>query len=134
MSDSYQPIYDAVRSRIHGCDIAQIARECLDFSHAAEMIHREAQNLSGEYMRPSVVWRPKLFPDGDQWCALYGGNIQEGVVGFGNSPSAAMYDFDKSWFAKLPETSTEAPAQCSCGSDDFKIHMRPNPECRLHRT
>jgi len=28
--------------------------------------------------------------DGDQWCALVGDNIQEGVAGFGNSPVEAL--------------------------------------------
>lgn len=32
----------------------------------------------------------KLFPDGDQWCALLGENIQEGICGFGDTPIAAL--------------------------------------------
>ena len=28
--------------------------------------------------------------DGDQWCALYGENLQEGVAGFGRTPAEAM--------------------------------------------
>lgn len=27
--------------------------------------------------------------DGDQWCALYGANLQEGIAGFGNTPFMA---------------------------------------------
>ncbi len=50
---------------------------------------------------PSVLFRPTLSIDGDQWCALYGSNLQEGVAGFGDSPEEAMADFDKSWRAKL---------------------------------
>ena len=50
-----------------------------------------------EWTRPSVVWRPQLSIDGNKWCALYGNNLQDGVVGFGDSPDAAMRDFDKSW-------------------------------------
>ena len=66
-------------------------------SHAAEMTMHNIGGVVYEYGRPSVVWKPKLFRDGDQWCALYGGDIQEGVAGFGDSPSAAMLDFDRSW-------------------------------------
>jgi len=32
----------------------------------------------------------KLYRDGDQWCALVGDNIQSGLVGFGDSPIAAL--------------------------------------------
>jgi hypothetical protein len=35
------------------------------------------------------------------WCALYGENIQDGVAGFGKSPSLAMIDFDANWFKEL---------------------------------
>ena len=35
--------------------------------------------------------------DGDQWCALYGENLQEGVAGFGRTPAEAMADFDQAW-------------------------------------
>jgi hypothetical protein len=46
---------------------------------------------------PSVIWRPKISIDGNQWCALYGENLQDGVAGFGDTPSDAMRDFDKNW-------------------------------------
>jgi len=46
---------------------------------------------------PSVLYRPTLSRDGNQWCALYGENIQEGVCGFGDSPELAMQDFDRAW-------------------------------------
>ena len=48
-------------------------------------------------LSPSVLYRPILRIDGNQWCALYGENIQDGVAGFGNSPYLAMSDFDKKW-------------------------------------
>jgi hypothetical protein len=35
--------------------------------------------------------------DGDQWCALYGENLQDGVAGFGDTPEKAMYAFDAAW-------------------------------------
>ena len=54
-----------------------------------------------ERQMPHVLMRPKLFLDGNQWCALYGENLQEGVVGFGDSPYLAMCEFDNAWFKKL---------------------------------
>jgi hypothetical protein len=28
--------------------------------------------------------------DGNQWCALLGGNLQEGIAGFGDTPAEAL--------------------------------------------
>lgn len=44
-----------------------------------------------------VLMRPALSVDGKQWCALYGENLQDGCAGFGDTPAAAMADFDKNW-------------------------------------
>lgn len=35
----------------------------------------------------------KPFKDGDQWCFLYGDNIQEGIAGFGDTVRNAALDF-----------------------------------------
>ena len=35
--------------------------------------------------------------DGDQWCFLFGDNLQEGVCGFGDTPYKAMIDFNKNF-------------------------------------
>ena len=51
--------------------------------------------------RPSTIYKPKLYKDGNQWCALYGDNIQDGVAGFGDSPALAYEDFDRNWEAQL---------------------------------
>ena len=32
----------------------------------------------------------KISLDGDKWCALVGENLQEGVAGFGDTPTAAI--------------------------------------------
>lgn len=48
-----------------------------------------------------VNLKPRMFIDGDKWCALYGDNLQDGVAGFGDSPNEAMIDFDKAWYKKL---------------------------------
>lgn len=56
-----------------------------------------------EFGNPSMMLKPKLFLDGNLWCALYGDNIQDGVTGFGSSPSKAYEDFDKNWHKNLSE-------------------------------
>jgi hypothetical protein len=70
--------------------------------HEARMAGAAIQETAGVHQRPSAVFRPALTIDGNQWCALYGGNLQDGVAGFGASPVDAMWDFDKNWHAKLP--------------------------------
>lgn len=46
---------------------------------------------------PHVRMRPAVYRDGDQWCALYGDDLQHGVAGFGETPEAACRDFDSMW-------------------------------------
>lgn len=46
---------------------------------------------------PHTRMRPRIFPDGDKWCALYGENIMEGVVGFGATPQEACKEFDRNF-------------------------------------
>lgn len=50
---------------------------------------------------PHSLYRPRVYIDGDKWCALYGENLQDGVAGFGESLAEAMEDFDKNWVKKL---------------------------------
>lgn len=59
------------------------------------------QERSENALRPSYVFRPKLSIEGDQYCALYGENLQDGVAGFGDSPELAYAAFDKAWVSPL---------------------------------
>jgi hypothetical protein len=65
------------------------------------MIQQEACATYEKMGNPSVLYRPHLSIDGDQWCALYGENLQDGVAGFGSSPYEAMLNFDENWYRKL---------------------------------
>lgn len=101
--DSYQAIYDAVRSRISNGDIGEAVRSAahIDASHAIAMIQQEFCIAAGEMQRPSVLYRPSLYIDGAHWCALYGEDIQSAVAAFGASPAEAMIEFDKAWATKI---------------------------------
>lgn len=46
---------------------------------------------------PHVLMRPAIYPDGNQWCALYGDDLVMGVAGFGDTPEQACADFDRNW-------------------------------------
>ncbi len=101
MSDSYQPIYDAVRSRISGGNIGEAIREAahqaFDISHSQAMVRDQFMAVAWEMQRPAVLFRPSVYPDGTKWCALFGADIISGVCGFGDTPETAMADFDKNW-------------------------------------
>lgn len=108
--DTYQPIYDAVRSRITNADIGSAVEAVVREANIAHYIHQaahaiaeEACRAAGAYTAPSAVYRPSLVMDGDQWCALYGDNLQDGVAGFGDTPEAAMRAFDKAWATRIKE-------------------------------
>jgi len=57
--------------------------------------------IEAERLRPTVLYKPRLYPDGDKWCALLGENIQEGIAGFGKSPDLATREFDKAWYEEI---------------------------------
>lgn len=100
MSDTYQAVYDAVRSRINpfnGSDLIDSITRQFDFSFYANILYQNFLDVAFEQMRPSVLLKPSLSIDGNQWCALYGDNLQDGVVGFGDTPAKAMLDFDKQY-------------------------------------
>lgn len=55
-----------------------------------------------ERSRPSVLYRPSLSVDGDQYCALYGEDLAQGCAGFGETAESAMADFDRNWASRPP--------------------------------
>lgn len=52
---------------------------------------------------PHALMRPRLYLDGNMYCALYGDDIMSGCAGFGETAAAAMAAFDAAW------TGTKAP-------------------------
>lgn len=67
------------------------------FEGVMQRIEAMAQEAMIETMRPSVLFKPKLFKDGSAWCMLYGEDLQIGVSGFGDTPALAAKAFDKEW-------------------------------------
>ena len=68
-----------------------------DNSHNELMIAEEARYTQYLQQRPCVILKPRLFQDGNQWCVLYGDNLQIGLSGFGETPAKAMADFDENY-------------------------------------
>lgn len=109
MSDNYQAIYDATRSRLSNCDVGaavgDAARSQLSgLDQSIQLVRQEYEIAAMEHrttalmaQRPFMLLRPSMMQDGNMWCALYGDNIQDGVAGFGETPEKAAEDFDKNW-------------------------------------
>jgi hypothetical protein len=66
-------------------------------AHAAAMSAESIRCVAGQYERPSVLYKPTLSLDGNQWCALLGDNLQVGLAAFGDTPAKAMWNFDKAF-------------------------------------
>ncbi|HEP8326530.1 hypothetical protein ACP3VF_10335 [Pseudomonas paraeruginosa] len=108
MSDSYQAIYDAVRSRFGGCDVGEAIQQAIrteNLGHYFAMAMEEIKLAAVSQSEPSAIYRPKLSIDGNMWCALYGENLQDGVAGFGSSPAEAMDAFNRSWFEHIAKAA-----------------------------
>jgi hypothetical protein len=69
----------------------------LNIAHAYYEMRQAFQETQYALQAPHALMRPRVFPDGDRWCALFGENLQEGVAGFGKTPEHACADFDHNW-------------------------------------
>lgn len=90
MNSEYQAIYDAITLQASG------------LSWAIDIIKQEICFSASRHASPSVLYRPVLSIDGNQWMALYGENLMNGVAGFGETPEKAMEAFDKAWREESP--------------------------------
>lgn len=70
-----------------------------DGSYERSMEHSEAMNALTTATEFAIVsaLKPRIFIDGDQWCVLYGEDIQGGVCGFGDTPMKAVWNFNEAW-------------------------------------
>lgn len=71
--------------------------------HAMTMLESSWQQTAACYEAAHVIYKPRVFQDGDMWCALYGDDLQVGIAGFGKSPQEAMCNWDKEWAKPIGE-------------------------------
>ncbi len=120
--DSYQPIYDAVRSRISGCNIGDIVsdacRSAFDLGMTSQIIQEQFCSAAMEMARPCVLFKPTLMADGDMWCVLLGDNLQIGVAGFGKTVAEAMTAFDQAFYK---EQTPDAIRQARIDNGQFGV-------------
>jgi len=48
-----------------------------------------------------AILKPRISIDGNQWCVLFGENLQDGVCGFGDTAYDAVIAFKKAWHTKV---------------------------------
>jgi hypothetical protein len=83
---------------------------------------------------PHVRMRPSIFPDGDQWCCLYGDDLMVGVAGFGDTPEMACAAFDKAWGMERPPQKKQRDRFCNHSPADapcpyWRGYCRRDPAC-----
>ena len=86
--------YDPARSQMLLIAAEEESRAC------TEHLERE-KSLTVELLRPFRLMKTRIFADGNEWCVLYGENLQDGVSGFGSSPEEASRNFDLAWHARM---------------------------------
>lgn len=68
---------------------------------AAEYRNQTAQEEK-EFKLFSML-KPLLSRDGNQWCVLYGKDLQVIIAGFGNSPHQAIMNFNSEWYKSIED-------------------------------
>lgn len=56
------------------------------------------------FMNLFNILKPRVSIDGNQYCVLYGSNLQEGIAGFGDTINQAIGDFNKQFNESLKIT------------------------------
>lgn len=84
-----------MKTALHSLEEMAMAQERMNEQRGA---NRALMQLA----RPSAIRKPRVFLDGNKWCALDGENLQEGVCGFGDTPDAACRQFDIQWLNERP--------------------------------
>ena len=73
----------------------------IDFDHfRGWQIADEIQNNLAEQRMLTLIdlLKPTFLKDGNQFCYLYGENLQVGIAGFGSTAYEAMSDFCKAFY------------------------------------
>lgn len=77
--------------------IQEVSRVSEEATALISLMVEDMNTAAEEMRRPSVLFRPALSSQGEQWIALYGTDAARGIAGFGATPDEAMRDFDQKW-------------------------------------
>jgi len=72
----------------------------MTLNHYADMADRRAQSSEYELLVTGFIKTLGVVPykDGNQWCCLYGENLQEGIAGFGSTPFSSAEDLRNTFY------------------------------------
>lgn len=91
--------------------------ETPEFLHerVSEIVAMEADGADKRRLWAVVLGlTPKL--DGDQWCILWGDDLQTGVAGFGDRPVDAVNAFEHAMYqANAPHQARAVASRPECG-------------------
>lgn len=73
------------------------------FDHEESQIRYQTAVEVSEHSLFALL-KPSLKRNGDQWCVLYGDDLQTGVAGFGKSPAKAVLAFTAAWYTMIEST------------------------------
>lgn len=67
--------------------------------HHEVLRHQEAmiEVCTGSEFKLFSMLKPTLLQDGDEWCCLFGDNLQVGIVGYGKTPHKAVMAWNAAW-------------------------------------
>ena len=68
--------------------------------YEAASVKSQTAQEAGEFNLFAML-KPSIQRDGNQWCVLYGEDLQVGIAGFGDSPHLAIMDFNAQWYKKI---------------------------------
>ncbi len=54
--------------------------------------------------RPSVFLKPQLIIHNNKWCAWFGESIENGIAGYGKTPTEAFHNFDSNFYDSPPRS------------------------------
>jgi len=104
MSETYDAVYAAAQRALGHLNTSEIVEGCIrqfDISYLLNELKEEFLNVAYEQQRPSILMKPTLKRDGNQWCCMYGDDFAQGVVEFGDTPETAMRSFDEAMKKRL---------------------------------
>lgn len=72
-------------------------------SNAIREEHQSRMNVlvEQEELNKFVLLKPRVFMDGNMYCVAYGDNPMEGIYGFGETITRAIYDWNKQFDKKI---------------------------------
>lgn len=81
----------------------------IDFDHyrGSQIADEIQQNLSEERQLKIInLLNPTFSKDGNQFCYLYGKDLQSGIAGFGDTPYKAMDSFCQAFYSETIAKAT----------------------------